>query len=315
MEKRRAEQQAGDMNEEVLYQLTTEQINEETRQLDQLSTKGILQLMNQEDMKIAEAVQDVIPDIEKVTEGVFASLNQGGRLFYVGAGTSGRLGVLDASECPPTFRTSHDMVQAVMAGGNHAIFEAVEGAEDDVVEGKRDLEARQITPFDVVIGISASGRTPYVLGALKYAQKVGTKAYALSANANAQISTVADAAIEVIVGPEVLSGSTRLKAATAHKMILNMISTTVMVKLGKVYENLMVDVHASNHKLRDRAMRIVTSVTQVSEREAVEALESCDYQVKVAVVMLKANVSAQEARALLTEAKGYVREAIQLAGV
>ncbi|UCZ52982.1 N-acetylmuramic acid 6-phosphate etherase [Bacillus shivajii] len=294
-----------------LSALTTEQRNEKTKNIDQKSTIDILTLMNEEDQTIAQAVNHELTHIERTVEYVYESLKQGGTLFYIGAGTSGRLGVLDASECPPTFRTSPDTVKAIMAGGEGAMFRAVEGVEDSVEQGAEDLKLVGLTHKDVVIGIAASGRTPYAIGALNYANELGAKTIALTCNKNSELGKVALEAIEVEVGPEVLTGSTRLKAATAHKMILNMISTTSMVKLGKVYENLMVDVNASNLKLKERAKSIVKSVTDVSDEKIATTLKEAENDVKVAIVMLKANVNVHEAKELLIQNEGFVRKAIE----
>jgi N-acetylmuramic acid 6-phosphate etherase len=296
-----------------LSKLTTEQVNERTKHIDQMSTLQILKLINDEDRTVADAVQAVLPQIETVIESVCQALQNGGRLFYIGAGTSGRLGIVDASECPPTFRTPPEMVQAIIAGGEQAIYSAIEGAEDDPKQGEADLKQRQLTERDVVIGIAASGRTPYVVGALSYAKTMGVTAVALSCNSNAAISQYADHAIEVIVGPEILMGSTRLKAATAQKMILNMITTTTMIKLGKVYENLMVDLHANNHKLIERARRMVTLVTGVSTEEAKRVLNETEQEVKPAIVMIKAGISLDAAKKVIEEANGFVYKAIEMA--
>jgi N-acetylmuramic acid 6-phosphate etherase len=242
---------------------------------------------------------------------VFESFKSGGRLIYLGAGTSGRLGVLDAVECPPTFSTNPEMVQGIIAGGERAFLKAVEGAEDQPDLGVSDLKELGLTKHDTVIGIAASGRTPYVIGALRYARSIGAKTVALSCNKNAAISQEADQSIEVIVGPEVLTGSTRLKAGTAHKMILNMISTSSMILLGKAYENLMVDVHVSNQKLKERAIGIIRKITGVSYQQALETLEASDLQVKTAIVMIQTNTNKQKAEQLLAEANGYVKKAIQ----
>ncbi|SDM25462.1 N-acetylmuramic acid 6-phosphate etherase [Sediminibacillus halophilus] len=296
-----------------LASLVTEQRNKHSMKLDQMSTIEILQTINQEDKKVAEAVEQVLGDIEVAIEHTYQAFSKGGRLFYCGAGTSGRLGFLDASECPPTFMTSPEMVQTVMAGGNQAVSKALEGSEDNEQQGAKDLQARHLTADDVVIGITASGRTPYPIGALKYAREVGAYTVALSCNEQAVISSHADCSIEVIVGPEVLTGSTRLKAGTAHKMILNMISTTAMIKLGKVQENLMVDVHASNYKLMERAKRIIMELTDISYQAAEEALQAANKQVKPAIVMVEAKVTYEEAKQAIKESKGYVREAIDYA--
>jgi|SRR5690625_145518 len=295
-----------------ISQLITEKRNKKSYHLDQLSTIEILKLINEEDQKVAIAVQKVIPQIETAVNQTYHSLANGGRLFYVGAGTSGRLGVVDASECPPTFMTPTNMVQTVMAGGVEAFFTAIEGTEDDEDQGQKDMKERQITKNDVVVGITASGRTPYPIGALKYAREIGAYTISLSCNLHSLISKYADSPIEVIVGPEVLTGSTRLKAATAHKMILNMISTTTMIKLGKVYENLMVDVHASNYKLKERAKRIIMEVTDVSYEEATRILKLTNNEVKPAIVMIKGNVSFEKAKQAIEASNGYVRHAIEM---
>ncbi|KGA99005.1 N-acetylmuramic acid-6-phosphate etherase [Alkalihalobacillus alcalophilus ATCC 27647 = CGMCC 1.3604] len=296
-----------------LSQLTTEKRNEQTLNIDQLSTLEVLTLMNKEDETVALAVRKCLPAIEQATNIIYEAMKNGGRLFYVGAGTSGRLGVIDASECPPTFRTEPGLVQGIMAGGEKAITTAVEGIEDRPEEGKRDLEKAHFGPDDVVVGIAASGRTPYVIGAIEYATSLGAKTIALTANTNSELSEVAEYAIEVSVGPEVLTGSTRLKAATAHKMVLNMLSTTTMIKLGKVYENLMVDLNASNLKLKERAKNIVMNATGASEKKAGTILMKANNDVKVAIVMIRGNVGYEEALALLQQGNGFVRKAIELA--
>ena len=297
--------------EENLELLTTESRNEESMQIDTAQATDILRIMNEQDQLVALAVKKVLPEIETAVQFVFTSFQNGGRLIYLGAGTSGRLGVLDAVECPPTFSTDPGMVQGIMAGGEGAFIKAVEGAEDDPELGVGDLKALDLTKNDTVIGIAASGRTPYVIGALRYARSIGAKTVALSCNRNAGISKEADQAIEVIVGPEVLTGSTRLKAGTAHKMILNMISTSAMILLGKAYENLMVDVHVSNQKLKERAIGIIRKITGVSYEMALETLEKADLQVKTAIVMIKTETTKREAEKRLADANGYVKKAIQ----
>lgn len=296
---------------ENLEILTTESRNMDSMHIDTASPMEILQMMNEQDQLVALAVNKVLPDVEAAVQYVVASFQKGGRLIYLGAGTSGRLGVLDAVECPPTFSTSHEMVQGLMAGGEGAFLKAVEGAEDDPELGVADLKNLELTENDTVIGIAASGRTPYVIGALRYARRIGAKTVALSCNENAAISKEADQAIEVIVGPEVLTGSTRLKAGTAHKMILNMISTSAMILIGKAYENLMVDVHVSNLKLKERAIGIIRKITGVSYEVALDTLEKADLQVKTAIVMIMTNTSKAAAEKRLTEANGYVKKAIQ----
>lgn len=299
------------MIEENLELLTTESRNEETLKIDTASPLDILRTMNEQDQLVALAVKEVLPEVEAAVQFVFHSFKNGGRLIYLGAGTSGRLGVLDAVECPPTFSTDPEMVVGLMAGGEGAFLKAVEGAEDDPELGVKDLKQLGLTENDTVIGIAASGRTPYVIGALRYARSIGAKTVALSCNKNAAISKEADQAIEVIVGPEVLTGSTRLKSGTAHKMILNMISTSSMILLGKAYENLMVDVKVSNLKLKERAIGIIRKITGVSYEVALETLEKSDLQVKTAIVMIMTETTKQEADELLAAANGYVKIAIQ----
>ena len=300
------------MNAEI-SKLTTEMRNEKSTNIDTMSTKSILTLINDEDMTVAKRIQDVLPEIEKTVEIVYEALKSGGRLFYVGAGTSGRLGILDAVECPPTFSTSPELVQAVMAGGMKAIEKAVEGAEDSEELGSKDLENRNLTKKDVVIGIAASGRTPYVIGALKYANQIGASTVSLSSNKNSVIGQYADIRIDVLTGPEVITGSTRMKAATAHKLILNMITSTSMIKMGKIYENLMVDVSISNEKLKERAKGILSTITKIPFNETEAILEVSNYEVKPAIVMIKADVTYPEAISYIAEADGFVRKAIELA--
>lgn len=298
---------------ENLSKLTTELRNENTTHIDNMSTLEILSLINQEDMNVAVQVQKILPDIKKAVEVVTEAFKHGGKLFYVGAGTSGRIGIMDAVECPPTFSSPPELVQGVMAGGMKAIEKAVEGAEDREEVGASDLKERNLTEHDVVLGIAASGRTPYVIGALKYANELGASTISLSSNHNSVIGQYADIVLEVITGPEVITGSTRLKAATAHKMILNMITSTAMIKIGKVYENLMVDLSVSNIKLKERAKNIVSTITEASYDEAEQHLELSNYEVKPAIVMIKTGVTFSEAKNYITQADGFVRKAIALA--
>ncbi|MCM3723365.1 N-acetylmuramic acid 6-phosphate etherase [Solibacillus isronensis] len=293
-------------------QLTTEKRNNETMNLDVMPISDILQIMNKEDMQVVNSVEQVLPTIEKVIKRVVENMNNGGRLFYIGAGTSGRLGMLDASECPPTFMTDPELVQTIMAGGKDAFFQAVENAEDRLEDGINKLKEKNITQFDSIIGITASGTTPFVMGALEYAQSVGAYTVSLTSNINSEVSRYAEEAIEVVVGPEILTGSTRLKAATSHKMILNMISTASMVQLGKTYENLMVDVHASNKKLIERAKRIVIDATDCKYEEAEEVLEKTKFAVKPAIVMLKTNENYERVKLALEQVNGHTRKAILL---
>ncbi|WP_407271567.1 N-acetylmuramic acid 6-phosphate etherase [Radiobacillus sp. PE A8.2] len=296
-----------------LSKLTTEMRNEQSMNIDNMSTTDILTTINNEDMTVATSVQQVIPEIRKTVDIVCEALKQGGRLFYVGAGTSGRIGILDAVECPPTYSTSPDIVQALMAGGINAMEKAVEGAEDDEGAGAKDLEKRNLTKQDVVVGIAASGQTPYVIGALQYANSIGASTVSLSSNEDSAISRYADTNIEVITGPEVLTGSTRMKAATAHKLVLNMITTASMIKTGKVFENLMVDLKVSNNKLMERAKNIVSTITGVPYQEAERVLENTNFQVKPAIVMIKTGVNYTEATVFIEKADGFVRKAIELA--
>ena len=295
-----------------LTTLTTEKRNEKSTNIDNMSTMDILTTINNEDITVAKSVQEVLPQVNGTVEIVYQSLKRGGKLFYVGAGTSGRIGILDAVECPPTYSTPPGLVQGVMAGGIQAFEKAAEGIEDDEGLGAQDLQDRNLTNLDVVIGIAASGRTPYVIGALKYAKEVGASTISLSSNEGAAISQYADTRIEVITGPEVITGSTRMKAATAHKLILNMITTASMIKIGKVYENLMVDLKVSNKKLAERAINIVSTITSVSYQKAQEVLETTNFEVKPAIVMIKADTSFENAKKYIKEANGFVRKAIEL---
>ncbi|MCY8005465.1 N-acetylmuramic acid 6-phosphate etherase [Bacillus haynesii] len=300
------------MENSHLSSLTTERRNERSKRIHQAETIDMLKIMNDEDKTVAEAVQEVLPDVKTAVDYAVGSLKKGGRIIYIGAGTSGRLGVLDAAECPPTFSISPESVIGIMAGGEQALFKAVEGAEDHEAFGRRDLEAVNLSNNDTVIGIAASGRTPYVLGALKYAKETGAKTVALTCNENSAISRAADHSIEVVVGPEVIAGSTRMKAATSHKMILNMISTAAMINMGKVYENLMVDVKVSNNKLKERAIRIIQTVTGVPKEAAALALEKSHNQVKTAIIMLKTNENAAAAEKLLEKSEGDIEKALSI---
>ncbi|MDZ5473700.1 N-acetylmuramic acid 6-phosphate etherase [Bacillus sp. 31A1R] len=296
-----------------LSTLTTEQSNDRSTFIDQLSTMEIIKLMNEEDRTVADSVKEVLPQIEAAIDAIYNSLKNGGRLIYIGAGTSGRIGVLDASECPPTFCTPPEMVQALIAGGEKAILTAVEGAEDGFEVAAEDLKGKNVNHLDVVVGIAASGRTPYVKGGLYYAESMGATTISLACNKDAEISQYAKHKIEVVVGPEILTGSTRLKAATAQKMVLNMLTTTTMIKLGKVYGNLMVDLQASNMKLIERAKSIVTNITGVSYEEAEATLNQTNQRVKPAIVMIRAGVKLETAMDSINQANGFVREAIELA--
>lgn len=292
---------------EVLSGLKTESRNPRTLDLDLMGIRELLTVMNEEDKNVVRAVEGVIPRIEETVEAVIASLKQGGRLIYAGAGTSGRLGILDAVECLPTFSTT-DEVLGIIAGGEKAFIRAQEGAEDSKEEARKDLERIMLCKRDVLVALTASGRTPYCIGALEYAGSVGAYRVGLSCNSPSELSAYSDISIEVDAGPEILTGSTRLKAGTAQKMILNMISTASMVGIGKVYGNLMVDMKATNLKLVERAKRIVSMACGCSEEEAQVALEQTDGGIKPAIVMIKAGVSAAEAQQRLKEHRGFVRQ-------
>ena len=294
-----------------LNSLSTEKRNPKTENIDQLSTLEMVRLMNEEDKKVALAIEKILPEITQGIELIAEKLSQGGRLLYVGAGTSGRLGILDAVECPPTFSTEPEMVEGLIAGGYPAIFKAQEGAEDDESLGAQDLKAKNISSLDVVVGIAASGRTPYVLGALKLAQSLGVKTIAISCSQSPQIEEFADISLVALVGPEIITGSTRLKAGTAQKIILNMLSTGAMIKLGKVYGNLMVDVKASNKKLEERAKRIVMTVTGVDEDEAFQSLKLAKGNAKKAIFMIMSGLAPKLAEEKLQLAKGNLRLALE----
>jgi len=292
--------------------MITEQTNESTNDIDKMSIIEIITTINNEDKKVAYSVEKVIPEIAEAIELTVSSLKNGGRLIIVGAGTSGRLGVLDASECPPTFNTDPELVKGLIAGGDIALRNPVEGIEDDETSGINDLINENFSEKDILIGVAASGRTPYVIGALKYAKKLGSKTISISCNPNSKTGKLADVAIEVIVGPEVISGSTRLKSGTAQKMILNIISTTTMIKLGKTYRNLMVDLQASNTKLKQRALRIFETITNIEDDEAISFLEKTNWNLKEAIVSYETNCDIEEAKGYLDISNGFVKDAILL---
>ncbi len=270
----------------MLEKLTTEARNQHTMHLDEMTTLDILRTMNKEDQQVLTAIKEQLPQIEKATKYAIESFNKNGRLIYVGAGTSGRLGVLDAVECVPTFGTSPEMVQGIIAGGMKALYEAAEGAEDDPELGANDLKSIQLSENDTVIGIAASGRTPYVIGALQYANSKKASTVSISCNKDAVMSQYASVAIELLTGSEVLTGSTRLKAGTSQKMVLNMISTASMVGIGKVYQNFMVDLKPTNEKLEERSKRNIMEVTGVDYETAASYFEKSKHQVKIAIVMI-----------------------------
>ena len=293
-----------------MQHLTTEQCNHESTQLDQMTPLEIVRLMNREDDRVVEAVAQQDEVIAKTVDAIVERLRKGGRLVYIGAGTSGRLGVLDASECPPTFNTRPEMVVGVIAGGLPALTSAIEGAEDNGEAAIRDLERIGLGGGDVLLGIATSGRTPYVIAGLEYADKVGALPIGLCCNQGSELERVARWVITVVVGPEILSGSTRLKAGTATKMVLNMLTTASMVQLGKTYGHWMVDLRATNRKLKDRSVRIVAAIAGLSQVAALELLASCDGDVKTAIVSQKLGVAPDQARLRLQRSSGRLRTAL-----
>lgn len=291
-----------------LEKLTTENRNERSMNLHKQSALQIIQLMSEEDAKVPVAIQRVANDIARAVDAIVERLRKGGRLIYIGAGTSGRLGILDAAECVPTFGVSPELVVGKIAGGDRAILKAVEGAEDSEQFGEDDLKNIHLSEHDTVVGIAASGRTPYVIGALKYAATVGAKRVSLSCNAHAEISQFAEIPIEVVVGPEVLTGSTRLKAGTAQKLVLNMLSTASMIGIGKVYKNLMVDVQPTNEKLRVRAIRIIQQATDCTADIAEKTFIAADENVKIAIMMILLNASKEEATLTLQKNNDFIQD-------
>ncbi|MBR3972768.1 MAG: N-acetylmuramic acid 6-phosphate etherase [Oscillospiraceae bacterium] len=293
-----------------LKKIATEQRNPASMNIDTLPTLEMVRLINREDHKVAEAVSLVTDKIAEAVDLIADRLSKGGRLIYCGAGTSGRLGILDAVECPPTYSTDPEMVQSLMAGGYPAIFKAVEGAEDSKELGAEDMKNISFNAGDVLVGIAASGRTPYVLGCMEYAKALGASTVAVTCCPGSVLDTFADIGIAPAPGPEVVTGSTRMKSGTAQKMVLNMLSTGAMIKLGKVYGNLMVDVKPSNEKLIRRCVTIVCAATECEEDAAVAALEACEYRPKVAIVMVLMGASAEEAKEMLSRADGRIATVI-----
>jgi len=288
----------------------SEQRNTASKNLDRMSAMQIVRLMNREDRKVAAAVGRALPGIARGVDAIVKAIRNGGRLIYVGAGTSGRMAVLDAAECPPTFGTSPAVVQALIAGGKPAVTGAVEGAEDSVANAERDLRAKKLTRHDVVVGITASGTTPYVLAALQYARRRGATTVAITVNPNTPVARLAKILIATQVGPEVLTGSTRLKAGTAQKMVLNMLSTAAMARLGHVYENLMIDVKPSNQKVSHRILRILAEASGKSLSACERALRQSGHDMRLALVMLKLGVNVQGAKKKLMAAKGDLRKTL-----
>lgn len=290
----------------TLGQLITEQRNPNSMQIDTLSAYEIVQIINNEDKQVPLVIEKVLPQIAQAVEKIVEAFQQGGRLVYIGAGTSGRLGVLDASECPPTFGVSPEMVKGIIAGGERALRHPIEGAEDNKEAGKQDLQAVEFSQKDVLVGIAASGRTPYVLGALAYAKQLGATTVSIASNPNSAMSQIADIVIDTVVGAEVLTGSSRMKSGTAQKLVLNMLTTASMILIGKCYQNLMVDVQASNQKLVARAIRIVMQATECSREIAETTLVLAENNAKLAIMMILADLDKDGAEQLLSQQQGKI---------
>ena len=296
---------------QTLSTLITEQRNPNSMHVDSLSALEIVQLMNEEDKQVPLAIEKCLPQIAQAVERIVAVFQQGGRLVYIGAGTSGRLGVLDASECPPTFGVSPEMVKGIIAGGERALRHPIEGAEDSKAQAVVDLQTIQFSSKDVLVGIAASGRTPYVIGALEYAKSLGSVTVSISSNPNSAMANIVDIAIDTVVGPEVLTGSSRLKSGTAQKLVLNMLTTASMILMGKCYQNLMVDVQASNEKLKARAIRIVMQATDCDKALAEETLKQADQNAKLAIMMILSGLDRAQAEALLEKHQGKLQLALK----
>ena len=296
---------------QTLSTLITEQRNPNSMHVDSLSALEIVQLMNEEDKQVPLAIEKCLPQIAQAVECVVAAFQQGGRLVYIGAGTSGRLGVLDASECPPTFGVSPEMVKGIIAGGERALRHPIEGAEDSKEQAVIDLQTIQFSSKDVLVGIAASGRTPYVIGALEYAKSLGSVTVSIASNPNSAMANIVDIAIDTVVGPEVLTGSSRLKSGTAQKLVLNMLTTASMILMGKCYQNLMVDVQASNEKLKARAIRIVMQATDCDKALAEETLKQADQNAKLAIMMILSGLDRAQAEALLEKHQGKLQLALK----
>ena len=296
---------------QTLSTLITEQRNPNSMHVDSLSALEIVQLMNEEDKQVPLAIEKCLPQIAQAVECIVAAFQQGGRLVYIGAGTSGRLGVLDASECPPTFGVSPEMVKGIIAGGERALRHPIEGAEDSKEQAVIDLQTIQFSSKDVLVGIAASGRTPYVIGALEYAKSLGSATVSIASNPNSAMANIVDIAIDTVVGPEVLTGSSRLKSGTAQKLVLNMLTTASMILMGKCYQNLMVDVQASNEKLKARAIRIVMQATDCDKALAEETLKQADQNAKLAIMMILSGLDRAQAEALLEKHQGKLQLALK----
>ena len=296
---------------QTLSTLITEQRNPNSMHVDSLSALEIVQLMNEEDKQVPLAIEKCLPQIAQAVECIVAAFQQGGRLVYIGAGTSGRLGVLDASECPPTFGVSPEIVKGIIAGGERALRHPIEGAEDSKAQAVVDLQTIQFSSKDVLVGIAASGRTPYVISALEYAKSLGSVTVSIASNPNSAMANIVDIAIDTVVGPEVLTGSSRLKSGTAQKLVLNMLTTASMILMGKCYQNLMVDVQASNEKLKARAIRIVMQATDCDKALAEEALKQADQNAKLAIMMILSGLDRAQAEALLETHQGKLQLALK----
>ena len=296
---------------QTLSTLITEQRNPNSMNVDSLSALEIVQLMNEEDKQVPLAIEKCLPQIAQAVERIVAAFQQGGRLVYIGAGTSGRLGVLDASECPPTFGVSPEMVKGIIAGGERALRHPIEGAEDSKAQAVVDLQTIQLSSKDVLVGIAASGRTPYVIGALEYAKSLGSVTVSIASNPNSAMANIVDIAIDTVVGPEVLTGSSRLKSGTAQKLVLNMLTTASMILMGKCYQNLMVDVQASNEKLKARAIHIVMQATDCDKALAEETLKQADQNAKLAIMMILSGLDRAQAEALLEKHQGKLQLALK----
>ena len=296
---------------QTLSTLITEQRNPNSMNVDSLSALEIMQLMNEEDKQVPLAIEKCLPQIAQAVERIVSAFQQGGRLVYIGAGTSGRLGVLDASECPPTFGVSLEMVKGIIAGGERALRHPIEGAEDSKKQAVVDLQTIQFSSKDVLVGIAASGRTPYVIGALEYAKSLGSVTVSIASNPNSAMANIVDIAIDTVVGPEVLTGSSRLKSGTAQKLVLNMLTTASMILMGKCYQNLMVDVQASNEKLKARAIRIVMQATDCDKALAEETLKQADQNAKLAIMMILSGLERAQAEALLEKHHGKLQLALK----
>lgn len=294
-----------------LSKLTTESRNQNTLNIDKVSTLEMVKMINEEDKKVANAIEIELPQIAEAIDGIVERMQKGGRLIYIGAGTSGRLGILDASECPPTYGVSEELVQGLIAGGQEAIFRAKEGAEDSKELAVLDLKDRSLNGNDTVVGIAASGRTPYVIGGLEYANEIGALTISVTCNADSQVAKEAKIAISPVVGAEVVTGSTRLKSGTAQKLVLNMLSTGSMIKMGKVYGNLMVDVKATNEKLVERSKKIVCEATGVSFKEAENILNETEFDVKLSIFMILSNLEKEKAKVILEKNNGYIAKALK----